>query len=271
MHFQSKNCHRTKWYLLVSVFFLWAETGLAETVFSPQGPLNFGLVLKNDAHTIYRSEHLGTDQLKNLQKYLEDEHLPFPEIVIHMNRHGFKRTFPMFSHFALQEYELSGKYGYMFYHPFHYAYRTYLDGHNPYEPEKNIDGDKYLGDDAQDYFGMIDHPEPDGGTDAFLRIMHLVLGSDQPVLFHCTGGRHRTGMIAMGIRYLQGGEWINGKKRKVTVNIFGPKLELNPAQYEYYLHNKTQFRVENLRFIEEFSKEPAFEELRRMYQDSLNR
>lgn len=271
MSVQSKKRFIKKWWQFATILFMWAELAIAGSDFSPQGPLNFGLVINNDIHTIYRSEHLGTDQLKKLKDYLEDEGHAFPEIVIHMNRHGFKRTFPMFSHFALQEYELSDRYGYMFYHPFHYAYRTYLDGHNPYQPEKNIDGDKYLGDDAQDYFGIIDHPDPDGGTDAFLRILHLILGANQPVLFHCTGGRHRTGMVAMGIRYLQGGDWVNGKKRTVTVNIFGPKLELNPAQYEYYLHNKTQFRIENLKFIEDFSTEPAFEQLRLQYQDSLNR
>jgi len=237
--------------------------------FSPQGPLNFGLVVNNSFHTLYRSEHLGTDQLKRLEDYLEEENLPFPEIVIHMNRHGFKRSFPMFSHFALQEYELSFQYGYRFYHAFDYSFRTYLDGDNPYQPGKNIDGTEYLGDKAQDYFGVIDHPAPDGGIDAFMRIMHLILGARQPVLFHCTGGKHRTGMVAMAIRYLQGGDWITGKKRKVTVNVFGPTLYLNPAQYEYYLHNSWQFRTDNMDFIEEFYKDQRFQELKNLYHTTL--
>ena len=254
------------------LYFILAEispSSFGETEFSPRGPLNFGLIINNKQYTIYRSKHLGTDQTKKLWSYLADNGLPIPEMVIHMNRHGFKRRFPSFSHFALQEYHLSYKYGYTFYHPFHYPYRTYLDGKNPYKPRKNIDGNKYLGSKARQLFGTINHPGLDGGIDAFMRIMHLILNSDQPVLFHCTGGRHRTGMVAMALRYLQGGEWIHGPKRKVTVNIFGPTLELNPAQYEYYLHNKTLFRRDNIRFIERFSHDMRFQELSELYSDGL--
>ncbi|MCB9229511.1 MAG: tyrosine-protein phosphatase [Deltaproteobacteria bacterium] len=243
----------------------------AETVFSPQGPLNFGVLINNEAHTIYRSAHLGTSELKKLWSYMKSRQLPTPEIVIHMNRHGFRRKFPMFSHFALQEYELSTDYGYEFYHAFHYPYRTYLDGEDPYNPTKNIDSSGYLGSRARDYFGEINDPEKDGGIEDFMRIMHLILSSQEPVLFHCTGGRHRTGIVGLTIRYLQGGEWINGKKRKVTVNILGPTLKLNPAQYEYYLHNKTLFRMKNINFIEKFQHDPRFMELQYLYRDSLNR
>ena len=264
---------KTLFYILVFIFPL---SALAKRFpdeplrFSKQGPLNFGLLVNNSKHKIYRSERLGSSGLKELKEYLQKKRLPFPKTILHMNRHGFKKKFPFFERFAIEEFKLQKKYAFNFYHGFKYSYRTYLHGENPYEPDEDIDGTKYLGKDGRKYFGIIKDNKKDGGIDAFMRIMHLILKSDEPVLFHCTGGRHRTGIVAMAIRYLQGDQWIFGKKREVKVGFFGKKMRLNPAQYEYYLHNKRQFREENIRFIEEFYNDPLFGELEEAYQESLN-
>lgn len=104
-----------------------------------------------------------------------------------------------------------------------------------------------------------------GDMDAFYRVLDLVLNGDQPVLFHCTGGRHRTGMIALAIRYLQGGAWREGK-------YIGPLRHqyLNKAQYEYYKHNALQLLPRNLNFIEAWSQTAAFGEYFNQYNGRLN-
>lgn len=237
--------------------------------FSKQGPLNFGLVIKNGNHTIYRSERLGNAGLVELARYLKKENMPFPKTILHLNRHGFKRRLPFLTLFALQEYESQKKFNFRYFHPFNYKFRTYLDGRNPYEPQIDIDGKKYLNSQARKYFGTIDDNKKDGGIEAFMRVMNLILGAKSPVLFHCTGGRHRTGMVAMAIRYLQGGQWIHGEKYQVRIGRVGPKVELNPAQYEYYLHNKVSFRRKNIEFVEEFYNDQLFSELEEKYRGSL--
>ena len=117
-----------------------------------------------------------------------------------------------------------------------------------------------MGRTARKLFSLKNHPEPDGDLIAFKRVLELVLDpGNQPVLFHCFGGKHRTGMIAMAIRYLQGGDWVNGKK------TFFRGLELNPAQYEYLKYNRLFFRKENIKFIERFTKEDYFSFLKEKY------
>jgi hypothetical protein len=218
--------------------------------------LNFGVVVKNDKHTLYRSEILGKSGLEKLYKHLDKNKLPRPKTVIYMNKNGYGGWSTGFDSRAIQEYELQAKYRYKFFHSYDQKYRTYLDGDNPYYPSKDIDQSKYMNGDAKKYFGLIEDGKADGGADAFVRIMNIVLDpARQPVLFHCAGGRHRTGMVAMMIRYLQGGEWINGEQTKVWIQ--GKNRYLNHAQYEYYLHNSDLVRFDNWIFIDQFFKKES--------------
>lgn len=208
---------------------------------------NFGILIRKDPIYIYRSGMLGKKGLRVLKIELEKRKLPFPKTIIYLNRWGYGE--PWTGSPALKEYLLQDKYGYQFYHAYHYKYRTYLDGENPYKPSQDIDKAWFLGD-VKNIFGLIKDNRMDGGMDAYIRILKLTLKREnQPVLFHCYGGKHRAGMVAMGIRYLQGGIWVSGRKR--ILRISGKEIPLNPAQYEYYLHNKDEIRIENLRFIEE--------------------
>lgn len=234
------------------------------------GLINFDVVLKNDQHLIYRSAALGSLGLKYLNYHLKRHQLPFPKTIIYMNNAGYQDLIPLFGDFAIEEYEQQQKYGYRFYHSFDYDYRTYVDGMNPYEPGQDIDKSRLiLGPKAKRLFGQIKDDQADGGVDAFVRVLKVVLDKDNhPILFHCLGGRHRTGMIALAIRYLQGGEWIHGPKKWVT--YLGKKLHLNPAQYEYYLFNKDLLRTENFAFIEKFSQDPEFQILKEQYAGELN-
>lgn len=48
-------------------------------------------------------------------------------------------------------------------------------------------------------------------------------------------------------------------------------FELNPAQYEYALHNQWLFRPENLEFVEKFAQHEAFLRLQKTYGEDLKR
>lgn len=135
--------------------------------------------------------------------------------------------------FAKEEKALQKKFGYEYIH-------VYLDGHAP---------------NKEDFFKVLD----------------IILDpSRQPVLFHCYGGRHRTGMMAMALRYIQGGEWVNGPKRRKFVFPRMRSPELNPAEYEYAEFNSALFRYTNVQYIRSFSQDAGFRQLVKTYQDLLN-
>lgn len=249
-------------FIVLGLLLLSPKLAARENLNQIEGPtllhLNFGVVLKNDTFSIYRSAALGSSGLKLLKWYLDSNDLPFPKTVIYMNKNGY--AFPQY--FALQQYLKRDDYGFAFYHPFG-ELRTYVDGDNPYEPSEDIDTKSVLGKSARRYFELRDDGV-DGGLQTVLEIVNVILDpANQPVLFHCHGGRHRTGMLAMILRYLQGGFWVNGPKTKKM------GLELNPAQYEYYMFNKLLFREENIRFIERFSQDERFKVLKDQYGDLL--
>lgn len=214
----------------------------------PLKDYNFGVVKLNSTYQIYRSEILGRKGLDAVLDHLKKNKLPAPKTVIYMNTDGYSGKDLR----AMEEYQAQKPLGFQFFHSFGYDYRTYLDGKNPSKPSEDIDSGDYLGDLAKGTFGEINDPSNDGGEDALKRILNVVLDpTKQPVLFHCLGGHHRTGMIAMVLRYIEGGDWLKGSF-SVRVPPFFRKQELNQAQYEYYLHNKLLFLGVNLRFVENF-------------------
>jgi len=222
---------------------------------------NFGVVVQNDNYTIYRSAMLGKQGLKHLSNYLEVHNMPFPKTIIYMNKQGY--SFPLY--FAIEEYKasLSGKYGeFEYFHPFS-EYRTYVDGQNPYEAKEDIDTDLTLGPIGKRYFHLFDDGI-DGGVETVINILKLIVDTErQPVLFHCLGGLHRTGMIGMSVRYLQGGYWVDGPKTEVQ------GIELNPAEYEYFKYNPLIFRPNNIKFIRKFTQDPRFLELKEKYGEAM--
>lgn len=221
--------------------------------------IRFGVVVNNENYTIYRSSKLGKRGLKMLDKHLDELNLPFPKTIVYMNKSGY--SFPFY--FAVQQYEAKEKYDFDYFHPFS-DMRTYVDGHNPFVPTEDIDNKSTLGRKARKYFPLRDDGI-DGGIEAVRRVLDIVLDpARQPVLFHCFGGRHRTGMVAMLIRYLQGGFWTEGP----TVEAKG--MELNPAQYEYLQFNHMMFRSDNVEFADAFSKHPSFLELKSEFSHLLN-
>jgi len=251
--------------ILVFAFVLTGAAQAKDPEIAKPGPDNFGLVVHNKHFTIYRSAALGRSGLARLAERLKRHNLPFPKTIIYMNRDGYSRTLWNPTLFAIEEFEDSPKYGFEFYHSFRHDYSTYLDTYDPSRPSRVLDAKDFLNSTAIRYFGYWPHVRIDGGMTAFYRILDLVLESKGPVLFHCTGGHHRTGMIALAIRYLQGGSWTSGKYQ-------GPlrRMHLNKAQYEYYKHNTFLLETSNLDFIEAWSKTEQFQEYQKRYSHRLN-
>jgi hypothetical protein len=57
-----------------------------------------------------------------------------------------------------------------------------------------------------------------GGWSSLLEVLHMVLDpQQQPVVIFCYGGRHKTGMLTLALRYLQDARWFYGRTQKVGV------------------------------------------------------
>ncbi|MBT3981724.1 MAG: hypothetical protein HOE90_10250 [Bacteriovoracaceae bacterium] len=266
--------------------------------------LNFGVVVNNETHQIYRSAKLGTEGLAELKLHLEASDLPFPKTIIYMNSDGYGKSYSYgelkqaydssdsffggvisagrrgtSGAYALEEFMEADSFGYDFHHSFgSESESTYVDGFSPYAPHEDIDGQDLLGDQASKLFSPGRSANGrDGGIDEFNRVMDLVLDpNNQPVLFHCRGGHHRTGMVGLIIRYLQSDQWLEGPlKFARPKNLWdaGKSVEifsmLNPAEYEYYTHNTTVFRPENLVFAKAYRKSSDFASLQKRYRELL--
>lgn len=220
--------------------------------------IHLGTVIHNDQYQIYRSAYLNNIGFDIFRKHLKKHQRKFPKTIIYMNKLGYR--FPIY--FALQEHRLQRYYDFKFYHSFGEV-RTYLDGTDPYRASEDIDSSSYLGKEARKHFSYKDD-KIDGGIREFKTILELILDpNNQPVLFHCYGGLHRTGIVALALRYLQGGHW-TGKR---TFRRWG--MDLNLAEYEYYQYNRILFRKENVLFIRQFSREPYFAKLKKRYSSLL--
>lgn len=204
-------------------------------------PRNFGVVINNDTYQIYRSGKLGKHGLKKLANYLYKEGLPFPKTIVYMNKQGY--AFPFY--FAIQEYKEQERYGFTFYHPFG-KLRTYLDGQDPYQPTDVIDRSLYLGHVGRKYFDYGDGKVAGGVETLLLNLVIILEPVNQPVLFHCFGGFHRTGIVAMLIRYMQGWE-----EKDIIA--------------EYHKYNPSFPREKNIDFVKAFSQDERFLELKRIY------
>lgn len=198
---------------------------------------NFGILAAKDPYFIYRSGELGKSGLKDIKEFLCGADLPFPKTIIYMNAEGY--AFPLY--FAIDEYKAQSQYGFKYYHPFGNP-RTYLDGVDPHNPTDNIDKLRYLGVVGRRYFER-GNGQIIGGISNLLTILKLILDPEnQPVLFHCLGGFHRTGMVAMLIRVIQGMTWTD-------------LIE------EYHKFNPLFPRQQNIDFVERFVNDDRFVEL----------
>ncbi|OFZ51970.1 MAG: hypothetical protein A2381_01550 [Bdellovibrionales bacterium RIFOXYB1_FULL_37_110] len=233
---------------------------------------NFGVLINNDEFQIYRSERLGKEGVEEVFSSLKELGFKVPKTIIYMNYMNYS----FFLDHAVEEYEIQNDFDFKFYHSYDKNMRTYLDGRNPIHPKKDIDDLENLdfwarpSQNAIEQFEIKPDGKLDGGVDAFYRILAIALNPEnQPVLFHCHGGIHRTGMIALAIRYLQGGSWT--KAFKVPYYYDDDLLITNKAKQEYILFNPKKPRVENFQFIDSVSRSPEFKKLSKTYQSRLNK
>ncbi|MBT3984016.1 MAG: hypothetical protein HOE90_21855 [Bacteriovoracaceae bacterium] len=233
--------------------------------------IKFSVVKINPFYKIYRSKILGKKGLEILREGLAYKRLPFPKTILHLDHRGLKGHGEYSSGLALEEFDQQEKYHFEFIHPFVVGARTYLDPIDPYHPSIDIDQQKYFGKKASESIPVFPDKGKDGGVVSFFNILDVVLDTArQPVLIHDFNGQNATGMISLALRYIQGGDWVHGDKKLVTIPKSGQKVELNPAQYEYYRHNKWKFEKKNLEFIEKVSKTGQFEDLINRFRDDLN-
>ncbi len=211
---------------------------------------NFGVVLNSKKYQIYRSSSLGTDGVRELWNYLKANKLPTPKTIIYMNDEGYKVRFTS-EDFALQEYAIQEEFGFKMYHSFDYKNRTYLDGHDPYRPSEDIDLKNNLSSAAIKLFGSDPKDGVDGGINSFKNILNISLDPvNQPVLIHCLGGKHRTGMVAMAIMHIQ--------SDKASDIVKNDSLIKSRAEVEYEKYAGSSVRSENIYFIRKFIKSDDF-------------
>lgn len=249
-----------------------------ETSHEKQVRRNFGVVVSNPSNGtfIYRSNGLGKDGLDDVQDLLKEQQLPFPKTIISMNDEGYQWTLLYRGPYVLQEYQLQShpKYGgYKLYHAFGpEGERTYLDGQRPDQPVEDIDAKRLdkLNETSLALFGDRGPSERDGGMATYKKIVEMVLDPEnQPVLFHCHGGKHRTGMVALTLRKLQG-----DKKLAEPQEVRGWPIQIETeAELEYFQFASGNLfyppRYENLRFVRDMVKTAWFAEMRSKYQDQL--
>jgi hypothetical protein len=266
--------------------------------------MNFGVLVHNPYYQIYRSSGLGTRGLEDLKSYFKEVGLELPQKIIYMNLYGYNQT-PDNSFGSLKtltsesfqrlmlatrsavthrEIYYSGSFAYdekiaaqnsgtskeIF--PFSFIHGgnrdVFLTGQNPLSEDLNA---KLFSDDD----GNI--VKRKGGRSSVYRILEEILVHDKPLLFHCKGGIHRTGMVGLMIRYLQGGIWTDVHPpvefSEVPVSsFFGTKnLSLrNLAEFEYSQHNPSRVRPNNFKAMHALSQEPRFKCLHKNFAYYLN-
>ncbi|MFK7822570.1 MAG: tyrosine-protein phosphatase [Oligoflexales bacterium] len=255
---------------------------------------NFGVVVNNSRHRLYRSKALGELGTRELFSFLQENNLLIPNLVIFMNKQGYKQPSNLSGGlygfgaslriedgvFAFEESQIFSKFGarpeVSFYHPLNSP--VYLSGQDVVNDSLAFPIDAYVDQDIKKYFEAQIRKSGTGEhivakKDNFYFILKLVLESRDPVLFHCTGGRHRTGMIAMAIRYIQGSFWTKSFRQEIKVRIPNIKHLVglrNLAEIEYYLHNKRYLREKNLESLRALSQEARFKVLVKKFGPTLN-
>ncbi len=251
--------------------------------------LNFGVLVHNKYHHIYRSKALGDSGTEELFTHLLVNQLPLPTRVIFINKDGFKKKIwakiPYVTHFirgtdnfAMQEHRLFNPNGRFpeveFWHPLNL--NVYLHGHNPLEDVDSYPALSYVDREAAAEFSLSSQQQITASKQNFYTILEMILNHEGGVLFHCTGGVHRTGMVSMAIRKLQGGQWTKPFAEPIRIVSYsnlssGQVIYLdNLAEVEYVMHNHHNVRLENFEAVRALAEEPEFQLLYQRYHQQLN-
>ncbi len=271
--------------------------------------INYGVVIHNPYYEISRSSGLGNRGLKILREHVHAEQMHFPHKIVYMNDYGYgvpSASQLYYRTTSVSKYLLEqGDFFLLHSCRFFGASAPFLCG--PFAKEEMVAADRSQQGDPELAFNfvhggnqnvfldgenpLVASPEtahfPDGnggsvyrtgGHAAMYQVLEEILTSDQPVLFHCKAGIHRTGITGLMVRYLQGGIWTEatpkaGAKESafyMGVPIPGGVAYQNLAQLEYLQHNRVHFRSKNWRAVEALSHEARFQCLKEKFGPYLN-
>ena len=246
---------------------------------------NFSVVLDG---MIYRSSLLGKKGMQEMWHTLKKEGVPRPNSIASIHVMGFGGVGGTYN---LEELEESKKKGLTFLHSYHYSKHltVYMDGT---DPSKIVENDphhgniytqetvnKFIPDENIQQMLKIDQSLAEGrylsgDTEDFLQSVENMIDAPWPILIHCKGGRHKTGMFAMIFEYLaykasmkaeyseevsipayknRFANWWSRGHGSFWHALFGGPLHenhmLRPAETNYAYHNSSVFRRKNIDFV----------------------
>ena len=174
-----------------------------------------------------------------------------------MNDEGYGRK----GNQIIEQLKLQKNYGFKLYHSYGETFSTYLDGNDPRIPKEDIDAKKNVTHkEASQLFRkpiFNKRGEKDGDVQDFIKILNLVLDREkQPVLFHCYAGKHRTGMVAMALRHIEG-------------RLTPQEIEKEYRDFATDLNILVGPRQENIDFINWFIITPDFISIKEKYKSQL--
>lgn len=245
---------------------------------------NFGVVLDG---MIYRSGKLGKSGMRDVINALEAATLPAPKSIASIHVMGFGGPGGSYN---LEELDESMARGITFLHSYHHdpGLTVYMDGT---DPSKIVEDDPHHGNIYDPKTVALFLPDKKvrerlfvdqsmeknriilGDTQDFFQSIENMIDAPWPLLIHCKGGRHKTGMFSLVFEYLAwqsslnqlyGGNvsipayknrfanWWGGKGSFWNFLFGGPfhvPNYLAPAEKNYAKHNMSVFRRKNIDFI----------------------
>lgn len=246
---------------------------------------NFAIVIDG---MIYRSSLLGKKGIKEVWDTLKNEGIARPKSIASIHVMGFGGVGGSYN---LEEIKESERRGITFLHSYHYDKNltVYMDGT---DPSKIVENDPHHGNiytqetvnrfipDSKVQKQLKIHKSMEeqrylaGDTHDFLQSVENMIDAPWPLLIHCKGGRHKTGMFAIIFEYLayraamkqeyseevvipayknRFVSWWSRGHGSLWGAIFGGPLHeshlLRPAETNYAFHNLSVFRQKNIDFV----------------------
>jgi len=225
---------------------------------------NFGEVIPG---LVYRSRHLGVSGLTWLQKWLTSVQRPFIKSIASVHVYGYgggkfkhklgSLIMPEYFNltYNIEEYDFAKCHDLQFLHSYSPdpQMRVYFDGEDPSDiPEndsshgniyRNSTLALYLSETAINLMNInINHDPVAGDTYDFLTSLLNIIEAPWPILMHCKGGKHKTGMLAMVFSWLYKTE-IEKDSYYDFENFWDS--ELKPSYYQF----NSDPEEKNLKFV----------------------
>ena len=192
----------------------------------PNPPSELAIVTKSKNRVIYTAK---TPHVPTLFNYMKKMQLPLPNVVVHMDLHGYAQPGGYISGISsgtspgdqerekalvFEESKIFSRFGLYpevtFFHSL--LSPVYFSVASVGGKDREIRVSQFVDRDIEMFFrGKMQRAGVDGSIkdskDNFYFVLKLVLRSQDPVLIHCHGGDHQSALMTLGIRMIQGGEW----------------------------------------------------------------